>query len=34
MPGKKIGRGIERNLDAGALQPMVSSFEFRAAPAR
>jgi site-specific recombinase XerD len=31
MPGetsrKKIGRGFERNLNAGVLQPMVSSFE-------
>jgi hypothetical protein len=27
MPGKKVGRGRQRNLDAGVLQPMVSRFE-------
>jgi hypothetical protein len=26
-PRKKIGRGYERNLDAGPMQPMVGSFE-------
>jgi hypothetical protein len=27
MAPKKIGRGFERNLDAGPFQPMVSSFD-------
>jgi site-specific recombinase XerD len=27
MPRKKVGRGFERNLNAGVLQPMVGSFE-------
>jgi gamma-glutamyl:cysteine ligase YbdK (ATP-grasp superfamily) len=27
VPGKKVGRGTARNLDAGVLQPMIASFE-------
>ena len=31
---RKIGRGYERNLDAGPFQPMVSSFELHLRPRR
>jgi hypothetical protein len=31
---KKIGRGYERNLDAGPFQPMVSSFDLHLRPRR